>query len=207
MALEIFRIAAGWTAFALVHSLTVSDPYHAWLRRQVGDTLFLAFNRLAYTVLSLATFISLVIYLRALPDSPLYAIPGPWRYILRGGQLCALLFLLKTPLSVFSFLGFQEAAAFLRGARPAVLDSPPRLYTQKTYGIVRHPLYLGCSVLLAFQPDQTLVSCVSSLMAILYFYVGTFHEERRLLKEFGEAYRIYQGAVPRLLPLRIHKRK
>jgi protein-S-isoprenylcysteine O-methyltransferase Ste14 len=39
-------------------------------------------------------------------------------------------------------------------------------------------------------------------MVILYFYVGTFLEERRLVNKFGDAYRDYRKKVPRMLPLR-----
>jgi protein-S-isoprenylcysteine O-methyltransferase Ste14 len=35
----------------------------------------------------------------------------------------------------------------------------------------------------------------------LYFYFGSIHEEKRLLAEFGVAYRDYQQRVPRLIPL------
>ena len=33
-----------------------------------------------------------------------------------------------------------------------------------------------------------------------YFYLGSFPEERKLVQEFGEAYRRYQRAVPRMIP-------
>jgi hypothetical protein len=38
------------------------------------------------------------------------------------------------------------------------------------------------------------------ILITLYFYVGSFHEERRLLAEFSDAYRDYQQQVPRLIP-------
>jgi protein-S-isoprenylcysteine O-methyltransferase Ste14 len=34
----------------------------------------------------------------------------------------------------------------------------------------------------------------------LYIYIGSIFEERRLIAEFGEAYREYQRSVPRLIP-------
>jgi protein-S-isoprenylcysteine O-methyltransferase Ste14 len=39
-------------------------------------------------------------------------------------------------------------------------------------------------------------------MMILYFYVGTFFEERRMVRTFGQEYRDYQRRVPRFLPVR-----
>jgi protein-S-isoprenylcysteine O-methyltransferase Ste14 len=66
---------------------------------------------------------------------------------------------------------------------------------------VRHPLYLGCSILLAFHPVQTRSSAATAAAVIAYFYIGTFFEERRLARKFGEAYREYRRRVPRFLPL------
>ena len=36
---------------------------------------------------------------------------------------------------------------------------------------------------------------------VAYFYIGTFFEERRMERKFGEEYREYQKRVPRLFPL------
>jgi protein-S-isoprenylcysteine O-methyltransferase Ste14 len=43
---------------------------------------------------------------------------------------------------------------------------------------------------------------LSTVLVVLYFYVGTFFEERRMVRKFGEEYRKYQESVPRFLPLR-----
>jgi protein-S-isoprenylcysteine O-methyltransferase Ste14 len=42
-------------------------------------------------------------------------------------------------------------------------------------------------------------------MVMLYFYVGTFFEERRMVHMFGEEYRNYQRRIPRFLPLRFRQ--
>jgi protein-S-isoprenylcysteine O-methyltransferase Ste14 len=39
-----------------------------------------------------------------------------------------------------------------------------------------------------------------NLGVTLYIYLGSIHEERRLVREFGRAYQEYQRQVPRLLP-------
>jgi protein-S-isoprenylcysteine O-methyltransferase Ste14 len=57
-------------------------------------------------------------------------------------------------------------------------------------------------VILAFHPVQSRNAFVSTVVIILYFYLGTFFEERRMVHTFGEEYRKYQERVPRFLPLR-----
>ena len=34
----------------------------------------------------------------------------------------------------------------------------------------------------------------------LYFWIGSIFEERKLVREFGDAYRAHQARVPRLFP-------
>jgi protein-S-isoprenylcysteine O-methyltransferase Ste14 len=60
-------------------------------------------------------------------------------------------------------------------------------------------------MILLFHPVQTRNSALSVAMAVLYFYIGTFFEERRLVKKFGDAYLAYRRKVPRFLPLRLIK--
>lgn len=203
MAFEIMIAVACWTGFSLIHSLTVSDRWHAWLRARVGEQRFVAYHRLVYTIISFATLAIVVAILRSLPDRPLYEIQGHARLLFRLMQLAGVALLLWTPLSLPEFLGIRQALRFAATGKNPEEAEAPRLYTGKSYSIVRHPLYLGCSALVAFRPEQTIVSAVSSTCIVLYFYVGTFHEEARLARLFGEEYRAYRRRVPRLLPIRL----
>lgn len=199
------KVLLAWSAFALIHSLTASDRYKDSLSALLGTPRFRAYHKLAYTALSVATFSLLVLYLRTLPDRPLYSIDTPWRLLFRGGQLLSVALILATPLDLSGFLGIRQALSWLRQGADAPSDPPPRLFTGITYAIVRHPLYLGCSGAVLFQPDQTLVSAFSAVAVVLYFVVGSVHEERRLVREFGEVYREYQRKVPRMIPFRFPK--
>jgi protein-S-isoprenylcysteine O-methyltransferase Ste14 len=51
-----------------------------------------------------------------------------------------------------------------------------------------------------FPPVLTVNLLVFNLLATLYFWLGSLHEERRLMAEFGDAYRQYQRTVPPFLP-------
>src|SRR3970282_1234882 len=110
-------------------------------------------------------------------------------------------FVFSTPWHFLEFVGSRQWERSRKG-EPQEPARNERLFTQKAYGIVRHPLYLGISVVLAFQPVQTRHSLLSTAMVVLYLYVGTFFEERRMVRKFGEEYRKYQERVTRFLPLR-----
>lgn len=203
----VLEILAAWIAFAALHSLTASRRYKSFLEGRIGHRRFERYHALLYTVLSLATFALLAKQLASLPDRPLYSVPPPVRYLFRAVQLLSVAFLLKTPLDAAAFLGIRQAFGIPRRPGTPPEGAPPRLLTSGTYGIVRHPLYLGFAGVLLFQPDQTVVSAVSAVAVVAYFYFGSFHEESRLLAEFGDAYREYRRAVPRILPFRFRRRK
>jgi protein-S-isoprenylcysteine O-methyltransferase Ste14 len=83
--------------------------------------------------------------------------------------------------------------------RPA---RPLRLEQTGLHKYVRHPLYFGTllfvwSVFL-WQPGAgNLISC-SCITA--YTIIGTYFEEKKLVVEFGEEYRLYARSVPMLVP-------
>ena len=198
--MDVILVVLAWAAFAVVHSLTVSEGYERMVRRLIGDKAFDAYHRLAFTGYSVAAFALLLVYLRTVPDGPLFRLEGMPRLLFHALQLGAVAFLLWTPWDLMEFLGFRQWERHRKGE--ASTGQAGRLFTGKAYGIVRHPLYLGCSAILLFNPAQTRNSAVSTAMIVLYFYVGTFFEERRLRSKFGDAYLAYQQKVPRFLPLR-----
>jgi protein-S-isoprenylcysteine O-methyltransferase Ste14 len=203
--MDALRVVLAWAAFAVFHSLTVSEGYERRVRARFGNEPFDAYHRLAFTAYTAAAFALVLLYLRTVPDSPLYRLEGIRRLVFHGIQFAGCAFLLWTPWDLKEFLGFRQWERFRRG-EPAMEKGAGRLFTGKAYGVVRHPLYLGFSVILAFQPVQTRNGALSTAMIVLYFYVGTFLEEKRLLRKFGDAYRDYQRTVPRFLPLRWRSR-
>jgi protein-S-isoprenylcysteine O-methyltransferase Ste14 len=199
--LDVLRIILAWAAFAVFHSLTVSEGYEDLARRSMGDRAFARYHRLVFTAYSLGVFLLLVFFLRSLPDHPVYQLEGGGRIVLHAIQACGVAFLFWTPWDLKEFIGLRQWERHREG-KSVEPGRNERLFTGKAYGVVRHPLYFGISVVLAFHPVQTRNSLVSTVMVILYFYVGTFFEERRMVHQFGEEYRNYQRRVPRFLPLR-----
>ena len=199
--MDVLRVVLAWAAFAVFHSLTVSEGYERRVRRRIGDEAFEAYHRLAFTAYSVVAFVLLLLYLRIVPDQPLYRLAGIPRLVFHAIQLGGFAFLLWTPWDLKEFLGFRQWERHRKG-EVREEGQAGRLFTGRAYGVVRHPLYLGCSVILLFHPVQTRNSAISTAMIVLYFYVGTFFEERRLVARFGEAYSAYQRKVPRFLPLR-----
>jgi protein-S-isoprenylcysteine O-methyltransferase Ste14 len=197
--MEVVKTVAAWTAFAVFHSLTVSGGYERLARRAMGERAFAGFHRVLFTAYSAAALAAVLFYVRSLPDDPLYRVEGWVRILFHALQFSGAVLILWTPWDFLEFAGVRQLVRHLRGEAPPAGSGP--LFTGKAYGFVRHPLYLGFSMILAFHPDQTQNSFASALAVVLYFYVGTFFEERRMERAFGEAYREYRRRVPRFLPL------
>lgn len=189
-----------WAAFALFHSVTMSETYERWARHAMREDRFRAYHRILFTLYSAAATAAVLLYVRSLPDFPLYRIDGWVRFLFRGMQILGAGLLLWTPWDLKEFVGLRQWERHRKGEEETQ-NRNERLFTGKGYGLVRHPLYLGCSLLLAFHPVQTRNSAATAAAVIAYFYIGTFFEERRLARKFGEAYREYQRRVPRFLPL------
>ncbi|MCK6626273.1 MAG: isoprenylcysteine carboxylmethyltransferase family protein [Anaerolineae bacterium] len=198
---NILLIILFFTVYAVLHSILASLVVKDWVWRVFGPGVERGY-RLAYNIIAVITLLPLLPLLAWLPDQTLYVVPSPWRWLMVGGQLLALVGLVVTLLQtgLFQFLGLAQLTAE-RSNRPGKLN------IGGFYGWVRHPLYFFSLLLLWLTPIMTLNLLVTYLLLSLYFYLGTFYEERRLLAEFGPAYRDYQQRVPRLIPLPFNRLK
>lgn len=185
--MEVVKIVLAWAAFAAFHSLTVSERYERLARRVMGERRFDSIHRLVFTAYLSAATAATVLYVHSLPDSPLYRIEGWARIALFAAQASGAALLLWTPWDLMEFVGLRK-------------PQRKRLFTEKAYGIVRHPIYLACSILLAFRPVQTRNSLASTAAILVYLYLGTFLEERRMERTYGGEYREYRKRVPRFFP-------
>jgi protein-S-isoprenylcysteine O-methyltransferase Ste14 len=96
------------------------------------------------------------------------------------------------------FTGLTQVRAGRAGATLAQ-DEPLKLDGLHRY--VRHPLYTGgFLVLWGLAHDPMAVA--TAVWASLYLLIGTWFEERRLLRVYGEAYAQYRLRVPAFMPWR-----
>lgn len=84
-----------------------------------------------------------------------------------------------------------------RPARAAVLT------VRGPYRWVRHPLYFFVLVMMWSFPLLTPDRLLFNLLWTAWIITGTVLEERDLVAEFGDRYRVYQSNVPMLIPNRI----
>lgn len=112
---------------------------------------------------------------------------------MRGGQLLAALLLLVAVLQTdtLSFVGLRQLFEE---------EKTGQLVTRGLYKVVRHPLYLFSLLFLWLSPSMSINSLVFNIGVTAYFIIGAYFEERKLLRDFGEAYADYKRRTSFLIP-------
>lgn len=179
-------------AWGVVHSVTASTGFKDFLRRSFGDG-FMKYYRLLYNVFSAVSFAPILYLMVALPDRGLYQAPPPWSYLMLAGQgLSALLLLIAVlQTDALSFVGLRQLFEE---------EKPGELVTRGFYRFVRHPLYTLGLLFLWLSPKVSLNSFIVYVSLTIYILAGAYFEERKLLREFGQAYEDYRSTTPMLIP-------
>ena len=99
-------------------------------------------------------------------------------------------------LNHFELFGLQQV--FARMTQRAMPEAEFR--TPLLYRYVRHPLYVGLLLGLWSVPVMTAGRLLFALGLTLYILIGIAFEERDLLQQFGERYRVYREQVGMLIP-------
>ena len=180
--------------YGLVHSILASHAAKGLARRWFGSAAD-RWYRLAYNLFGAVSLLPVLGLPALLPDVTLYAIPAPWVYLTAGIQLLAILVLVVGLLQtgVWEFLGLRQLA----GIEEA---EDRQLVVQGLYHWVRHPLYTAGMVFIWLVPVMTRNLLALNLGLTLYLIVGALFEERKLAREYGEAYRQYTMRTPMFIP-------
>lgn len=186
--------------FAVVHSLLATTRARRVSARWGIDPRG---DRLLYNAISILLLI------------PVWAlIRGGFPIVWEAGGTARILLLVVQGLAVVGFLaalrGF-DLGAFIgfRAPRDAAgglersesrPDGAPPLNTRGAYALCRHPLYLFTGLFFSAWPVMDVGRLTFAIWVWVYAWVGSIHEERRLVATFGGAYREYQRTHWRLLP-------
>lgn len=185
-----------WLSFALGHSLLATAPARDFLHRHAGPAARLAYNLIA--VGHIVAVVALGHWL--LGDHPRFAFPAAIDAIRWA--------LLAAGIAVFAVasrgydLGRLAGTAQWRAAKEGRnLPEDEPLRTGGLHRHVRHPLYLG-GLLLLWGLVRDPLSLATAVWGSAYLVIGARFEERKLLRLYGEAYRVYRARVPAFLPWR-----
>lgn len=191
--LNIFWLTLAVLLWGIVHSIMASLKAKVWVQRTLGEA-GKRFYRLFFNVFSVISFLPVLWLMVSLPDQVLYRIPAPWVYLSLAGQLAAVVMLVVGVLQTdtLSFIGLRQ---LIEGE-----ERSARLITRGLYRWVRHPLYTAGLLFIWLIPVMSQNTLIVVIAATVYIIVGAFFEERKLKREFGQAYEKYRAETPMLVP-------
>ncbi len=183
-----------FSTFALHHSLLA----RAGLKRRVTEIVPSWLERSIY-VWTASVLFTLVCLLWRPVDGLLYSVTGPWRALGYAAQMTGIVMTVASS----SAIDMLDLAG-VRQVINARLGQAPRhaaLKTDGPYGLVRHPLYFGWTLLVFGAPEMTATRAVFAIVSTLYLALAIPFEERSLVDVFGDAYRHYQRVTRwRMIP-------
>lgn len=196
-------ITSLFTLFAITHSILASHKFKQKLTKKLGARI--AFYRIFYNISSI--FFFLFIYeFSPKPDYTIYDLIYPFDIIIVLFQILAGLAMLWVfnSINVAEFLGFSQIKRYSKEHyNSGDLDEKMELRTDGVFKYSRHPIYLFASLFLILRPTMDFFYLVFLINILLYFYVGSYFEEKKMLKIFGDDYKNYQMNVPKFLSIKL----
>ena len=180
--------------WGLLHSLLASLKVKELARQVLGARVNRVY-RLAYNIFAGISFLPVLAAAALTPDRRLYLAPLPWSGLMVFGELLAVAALV---------IGFRQTDAWeflgLRQVNDSVQIRRGSLVIGGLYYHVRHPLYSAGLVFIWLTPLMTLDVLAINITLTVYVICGAYFEERKLSREFGQAYADYSSATPMFIP-------
>ncbi|NWF88686.1 MAG: isoprenylcysteine carboxylmethyltransferase family protein [Ignavibacteriaceae bacterium] len=205
LAADIVLTAVLISLFCVSHSVLASSWVKKAFHVKFGNLI--AYYRIGYNLFSA---ISLLIIYPFIPqiDVTVYDLPNPYDLIILALQILSLFGLVWCAryFSAGEFLGLSQIKRLKEGNyNSADLDENSTLHIEGPYRYSRHPVYLFSILFLILRPVMGLTYLIIVVIFVLYFYIGSRFEEKRLVEKFGRLYIDYQKSVPRIFPIKIFR--
>lgn len=201
--IDIILIVLIFSLFGFLHSYFASEKIKA--KFKIYFPYMLPFYRLIYNFFAVIEVVFLFKF-SPKPDVIIYDFQFPFDLIIIFFQFISIAGFIWT-LNYFDaqeFLGLNQIKRWKNSNYDIeTLDEQSELNFNGPYKYCRHPLYFFSILFLILRPTMNLFYFIFAVCSTVYFYVGTFFEEKRLVNKFGEKYISYQRNVPRIFPLKI----
>jgi protein-S-isoprenylcysteine O-methyltransferase Ste14 len=202
-AVDVIIIIIGFTLYAFSHSLLASFKFKKIIAEKIGN--YIAFYRLVYNIISVLS-LALLIWLLPKPDLIIYDLSYPYDIIIlipQFSSLAGIIWSLRY-ISTREFLGIEQMKRWINNQyNTNELDEKMTLVIEGPYKYIRHPILFFGGLFLVLRPVMDLFYLTCLICIILYIYIGSFFEEKRLIEKFGEKYIEYQKDVARFIPVRL----
>ncbi|HAB52319.1 MAG: hypothetical protein A2315_06210 [Ignavibacteria bacterium RIFOXYB2_FULL_35_12] len=193
------------SVFCISHSILASNKVKKLFKNRFGNLI--ALYRIGYNIISVISFAIIYISLPRI-DITLYNLSNPYDLIILFFRLLSLIGFIWSAryFSLGEFIGWSQIKRFRAGNYDSNdLDESSTLRIEGPYEYSRHPVYFFSIMFLVMRPVMTLTYFIIVVIFVVYFYIGSVFEEKRLIEKYGEAYTRYQKFVPRIIPIKIFR--
>jgi protein-S-isoprenylcysteine O-methyltransferase Ste14 len=186
-----------WAGYCFLHSFLISVRFTNYLTRVLKN--YYSFYRLFYVLISLVLLVWVINYTAPLDTTIIITYVPPWsiiRQVTMWGSLLMFFWAFFFNYDSLSFFGIRQILNFkkLKTTNPS-----EEIKKNGLLAVTRHPMYLALIVYLWSQTFRV-ADIVVNIVLTIYVIIGTVLEEKKLVLEFGDAYRKYQQEVPMLIP-------
>ena len=190
---HVLILSLSWLAYFLLHSLLAS----LWFKQVVNHYCprCAASYRLAYNILATLLLLPLLLLMMQWQQAFLWSWKGGMLWFMNAMALLSILGFVVT-------LKYYDMAEFigLRQLQTATIEDQEQFSLSPLHHFVRHPWYFFGLVIL-WTRSMDIMMLVSVMAMTLYFIIGSWLEERKLVHYHGDIYLRYQKRVPALIPL------
>jgi len=192
-----FYLIIWWVVFFALHSILASS----YLKHKINrfKSVFKSYYRIIFNLLSTILLLPVAYEYFRLPRELVFTTSLTYQVI------GTLLSLLGVYIVIDGFKNYRTDEFIGTYQIKNRHDFHPRKLSRNGWnGIVRHPLYFGGILLVigVFLIFPTVKLGLTAILVIIYLYVGSIWEEKKLKSEFGSAYDTYQREVSMLFPLK-----
>lgn len=196
--MKLFILGMLWLLWGTLHSFLIEPGVVDRLQRQLP---FLSrYYRIGYNSVALITVLPLFWYSRTISAEPVFSWQD-WGVLLRYFLLVVAIFLFSSGAKRYDLQDFLGVRQLRSGQRHLLLSEDAAFPAVGVHGVTRHPWYLGSLLFIwTILPRYSSGELVAVIVLSGYLLVGTWSEERKILRNYGEAYRLYQQNVSMLFP-------
>ena len=181
--------------FALQHSVMARRGFKRWWTRFVPEPI----ERSTFVLAATLALALLLWQWRPIAEPVLWSVTQPAARWALQAVFClgwAVLLISTFLINHFELFGLRQVAAHVSGhGIPA-----PQFRTPLFYRHVRHPIYLGFVLAFWATPQMSAGHLLFAIATTGYILIGIWFEERDLVAQFGNRYRVYREQVGMLWP-------
>ena len=194
-----------WFVFGFQHSLLARPSTKQFINQTFGNSFETHFYPMLYFISQCIIFLIIYDAIRHLkPTIVFFEMPEGMKDHVFWFNRTANLFLIITVFhfDIGKFIGFTQMINFFSKTKKSAKNfGQTKLNSTYLYKYIRHPMYLG--ILLVFISSTTTYTdlfFINLISIVFYIEVGSYFEEKSLIKQFGSNYLEYQNITKKYLP-------